>query len=514
MEFNGQVWFWIKVCVLLFYFLALLLKVKGCIRYLQGTGQGLAVVPEAPMMHRDSERSTIFEDVDKYESDVAYVAFTRLVAPFCMVTTSLSLLQDYEGVPSSLTVGGSNAFPLLISAILLLSEHRPQFRARLRIWLALALWFLVTQLSYLLARELRLDENMWLNHMVFVTIISTALQLPKLLTWTSAVLHSVAFLALTLIIGEEGGPSLGLQVFMFAVLLMSAHYASILSVTTVARLQTELDCKEAKMKAQRCEIETAVAQALAHEETLRAQAAETDLVRARARVDALSAAHETVMNLLRSICDAVVQVDDDMNILDADKLGLLLYQNSTVDLVGTSFKDLLSPLDSQQCHDDIRAVQDGGFMPILARLKGSYDTKIRVAIYVSVLPQADGKVRYFLGLTEDEEKLQASPIATPSLRSPVPSNLSQVLQRLDPAVEEPDLEAALEEAEMEDSVAAEPQEFVVVQKLEKIPCSKNSSRSFTWQCPACKLMGYQCDKDHFDNVNSSCGRCVNWDQLY
>ena len=120
-------------------------------------------------------------------------------------------LQDYEGVPSSLTVGGSNAFPLLISGILLLSEHRPQFRARLRIWLALALWFLATQLSYLLARELRLNENMWLNHMVFVTIISTALQLPKLLTWTSAVLHSLAFLALTLIIGEEDGPSLGLQ---------------------------------------------------------------------------------------------------------------------------------------------------------------------------------------------------------------------------------------------------------------------------------------------------------------
>ena len=44
-----------------------------------------------------------------------------------------------------------------------------------------------------------------------------------------------------------------------------------------------------------------VAQALAHEETLRAQAAETDLLRARARVDALSAAHETVMNLLRRV---------------------------------------------------------------------------------------------------------------------------------------------------------------------------------------------------------------------
>ena len=122
-------------------------------------------------------------------------------------------LQDYEGIPSSLTVGGSNAFPLLISGILLLSEHRPQFRVRLRIWLALALWFLAAQLSYLLARELRLDENMWLNHMVFLTIISTALQLPKLLTWTSAVLHSLAFLALTLFIGEEGegAPSLGLQ---------------------------------------------------------------------------------------------------------------------------------------------------------------------------------------------------------------------------------------------------------------------------------------------------------------
>lgn len=33
------------------------------------------------------------QEADKYESDVAYVAFTRLVAPFCMITTALSLLQ-------------------------------------------------------------------------------------------------------------------------------------------------------------------------------------------------------------------------------------------------------------------------------------------------------------------------------------------------------------------------------------------------------------------------------------
>ena len=33
------------------------------------------------------------QEVDKFESDVAYVAFTRLVAPFCMITTALSLLQ-------------------------------------------------------------------------------------------------------------------------------------------------------------------------------------------------------------------------------------------------------------------------------------------------------------------------------------------------------------------------------------------------------------------------------------
>jgi len=29
---------------------------------MQGTGQGMAVVPEVPVMQRDSERSTIFED--------------------------------------------------------------------------------------------------------------------------------------------------------------------------------------------------------------------------------------------------------------------------------------------------------------------------------------------------------------------------------------------------------------------------------------------------------------------
>ena len=101
----------------------------------------------------------------------------------------------------------------------------------------------------------------------------------------------------------------------------------------------------------------------------------------------------------------MVQVDNDLNVLDSDKLSLLLYQNPTLDLVGTSFKDLLSPLDGQQFHDDIRAVQDGGLMPILARLKGSYDTKIRVAVYVSVLPQADGEVGV-------EERFGESGVAT------------------------------------------------------------------------------------------------------
>ena len=37
--------------------------------------------------------SLLRQEADKYESDVAYVAFTRLVAPFCMITTALSLLQ-------------------------------------------------------------------------------------------------------------------------------------------------------------------------------------------------------------------------------------------------------------------------------------------------------------------------------------------------------------------------------------------------------------------------------------
>lgn len=126
-------------------------------------------------------------------------------------SSSVTRGKDFENVPASLTFGGSNAFPLFISTLLLLNDYRPHFKSRLRIWLALALWFLFTQLSYLLTRELRLDENMWLNHMVFVTIISTTLQLPKLLTWSSAVLHSAGFLTLTLVIGEESGPSLGLQ---------------------------------------------------------------------------------------------------------------------------------------------------------------------------------------------------------------------------------------------------------------------------------------------------------------
>eukprot|EP00438_Fugacium_kawagutii_P010289 Skav226733 [mRNA] locus=scaffold720:290612:297505:- [translate_table: standard] len=229
---------------------------------------------------------------------------------------------------------------------------------------------------------------MWLNHMVFVTIISTTLQLPKLLTWSSAVLHSAGFLTLTLVIGEESGPSLGLQ-------SLTSNMKISHGLCELRRLQADLDCKTLLVKAQKCEVEAAVpsrrnlvpvspvAQAAAHEEVLRARAAEAEF---KARVDALSAAHEAVVNLLRSICDAVVQLDDDMKILAANNLSMLLYQNSQ-DLAGTSFLDLVAPFE--QCEDGIRSAKEG---PFLTTLRGSYDCRIRVAIYVSVLPQADGQV--------------------------------------------------------------------------------------------------------------------------
>ena len=101
------------------------------------------------------------------------------------------------------------------------------------------------------------------------------------------------------------------------------------------------------------------------------------------------------------------------------------------------------------------------------------------------------EVRYFLGITEDEEKLEASPCPTPRIKSPVPSNLSQVLQRLDPALEEPDLEAALEEAEREDSVAAELQEFVEEEQMQAM-----MSFLWTWPLASQDVQDACCDTHH------------------
>ena len=78
-----------------------------------------------------------------------------------------------------------------------------------------------------------------------------------------------------------------------------------------------------------------------------------------------------------------------MQIINSDKLSLLLYQNS-LDMTRMSFKDLLVR-ERDQLRGKIVAALDGGQMPILATLKGAYDAKIRVAIYVSALPQPDGK---------------------------------------------------------------------------------------------------------------------------
>ena len=49
------------------------------------------------------------------------------------------------------------------------------------------------------------------------------------------------------------------------------------------------------------------------------------------------------LHLLKVMCDAVMEVDADMQIIEPGKLGLMLYQSSHRNLAGTRFVDLLNP---------------------------------------------------------------------------------------------------------------------------------------------------------------------------
>ncbi|CAK9077557.1 Uncharacterized protein SCF082_LOCUS37181 [Durusdinium trenchii] len=526
-------WWWMKLVISIFYVFVLLYKVMKLLWFPDVARSSFSsvfknedrarkisvssVIPSVPSS--SMENLGVPEELDRFRSTMAYTSLTFIVAPFCALTTVLSLFQDLEGMEASLTSGGSNAIPLLVILVLWFRQDRLPFQWRLRIWLLLASWFLAVLFIDLVQRDWHLDQNVWLNHMVFVMLISASLQLPKLLIWCSASVHTAGFLTITILVTEEQAPSMGLQIFLFVVLAMTTEYASVLTTASTDRVKAKLDYKEAKIKAERYEYEAIVADVTVREEAARAEMLE-------AKAEAIASVQESLMSLLTSVCDAVVQLDHEMKLVEAKALSILLYQSTSPDLTGHVFTDLLSKQDRDLFDELLARVSPDEGKSSFARitLRGSYDVKIPVTAYVSRLSRPNGENMYFLGLSEDQledwssrgqgPEPDAPDIASTSLNENLPfSSLLREEQAqamvsflwtwpLAPKKERCcELHAALKEA------------ADVIKLLEEMKCQE-PRRSFTWQCPACKLLGMDCDQRLYNHSKGACGRCINWDELY
>ncbi|CAJ1362664.1 unnamed protein product [Effrenium voratum] len=403
---ESPVWWWVKLCVLLVYVVSVLAKASAQLQKLPGKFGAVL----GALSGRDAEasfnRSSVVpettaslghlagQEMSRFYDDLAYRSLTRLVAPFCFLTVTLSQLQEAD-VPHSLVYGGSHALPLLIICLTWLRGQRLSLKWRLRLWLLLAVWFAATLFIYLQRANWTLSESLWLNHMVFVTILTMALQLPARLLWASLLLHSSGFVALSVYLGNASAPSVGLQVFFCGVMVMFCHYSHIYAVELGQWVRADVLRKEFQVQAEKNALRAAQAEATACEEAAKAKAAQMDLLLAETRAKAFDSARESLMELLNSMCDAVVQVDEDMTIVDAGNLGLMLYQSSHRDLAGTPFTALL-------CESDAGCFNRGKF-PLKASLTASYGTKIEVSIYVSKVLDVRGKTAHLLGILEEQE---------------------------------------------------------------------------------------------------------------
>ncbi|CAE7281433.1 unnamed protein product, partial [Symbiodinium necroappetens] len=97
------------------------------------------------------------------------------IGPYCLFTVATSLVRDLlasDVTDMSILHGDTNALTVLVIASVWLFGYRPSKPARLLIWMFLAAWYTYRLIDELYSSEGFLYEDIWLNHMIFVTMIS------------------------------------------------------------------------------------------------------------------------------------------------------------------------------------------------------------------------------------------------------------------------------------------------------------------------------------------------------
>lgn len=371
------------------------------------------------------------KQLETFQADIAYYTLIQAIGPYCLFTVATSLVRDLlasDVTDMSILHGDTNALTVLVIASVWLFGYRPSKPARLLIWMFLAAWYTYRLIDELYSSEGFLYEDIWLNHMIFVTMISMALCLPVGIIWTMTVAHTLLFLAIESANGwEKGQPSAGMQVFIVAVLAISTRHTRFLLNITNRKAEAEFKLKIAELAATKneataaealevaqtqaeraaaAEAETRAAKAEneAHEATVQAKLADQAKLAAECRAQLVESMRGALQNLLGMLCDAVFEIDGDLRLLEPGKLGMVLFHSDKNDLQGRAFSDLLVEEDVVRFQQYMQS-EGASKYPLQVTFVGSYSTKISAVIYLTEIEHHDCSSKtYLVGLTEVQEQ--------------------------------------------------------------------------------------------------------------
>ncbi|CAL1129767.1 unnamed protein product, partial [Cladocopium goreaui] len=522
-----------------------------------------SVMPTPPESEEEAVSNRSYKiQLDGLESEIAYVSLTQVIAPFCLFTVVVSLGRnlDLGMADMGIVYGDTNAIPLMATGFTWFRGIPPGRNMRIAMFLLLACWFGYTMVAHLLRYNWHFVEEAWLNHMVFVTMMSLALRISRCWVVVNMLLHTIFFLSLTLINGSgEYGPSPGSQVLLVSLVGLCINYSQVLSQMVSKKANAEYKLVQAevvqvKMEKRAMDAEQEARAGEAKEALAQAELADDRRMAAEANSRMVEKMHDAMQNLLLMLCDAVVELDNELRILDQGKLGLVLYQHQK-DLAARPFSEFLVSEDVQRFKDMVQT-SSRQRVPVSVTMIGSYSMKIRMTVYLSQIDQPDGSCTYVVGICESQEENRpvlgegnegndsenlgqprfqsfdadvpdidyfgAKEFESPTSSAPMRGSSSSRYEAIQPMLEEERMQSLLPllwswPVPSERSGCCETHRLLdeaasVVEKLKGLECQA-APGCLVWQCPGCKLKGVPGDRDLFNASLGICGRCAAWDML-
>ncbi|CAK9082302.1 Uncharacterized protein SCF082_LOCUS39117 [Durusdinium trenchii] len=594
-------WFWFRVASLALYVLiaARLLCRPGWSSYLQETAREVmqdlnlhgrtkhfsSVAPHVPSASVEAvddvepvERGQSLWQCD-VQGEIAFDVLTQAIGPYCCTTVACSLVRNFsEEDPTqtqlSFMYGDINLFTLFLVSILWILQLRPNQRWRMIIWALLALWYSSTSVVAFVDPGLKFYEDIWLNHMVFLAVVSLGLGLPRPWVWLLTFGHSMFFLVVTLAApGHEKQykPAIGMQIVLVTIMAVFTKYSQVVVHINRSQAEVERELQRARLMALKREEEAKLAEEranLAEAEArlaraehdarmalMKADLAEQDRRAIEERAQLVECTKGAFQHLLDMLCDAFVELDGTLKLTNPGKLGTLLSQVGSSGLQGRQFKDLV--VESDRGRFEAFMQKEEHAFPFQVTLQGAYNAKIKVIMYLTGVHHQGEKI-YLIGINEAEEQelsevkhsgscfsnnsanLMDGVLATRStddeedVRRAASWAWDQTAQSLRKGLGPPRIVPMEAEEQMQSLLAliwtwpiqstpsptcceTHQQLAIASERVETLRSSLSCTavpRCLAWQCPSCHTLGFPEECRGFNQDELHCVKCQNWEMLF